>query len=99
MLDFFDANLCGREFARGKPHPEIFLTAAAELALPPSQCLVIEDAVSGVAAARAGGMACVGVARLGDEELLRQAGASFVVTSLDEVRLADLESYSVGAST
>lgn len=90
MLDLFDANLCGRDFARGKPHPEIFLTAAAELALPPSQCVVIEDAVAGVQAAVAGAMPCVGVARLGDAAALAAAGASVVVTSLDDLRLEDL---------
>jgi beta-phosphoglucomutase len=85
MLDLFDANLCGRDFARGKPHPEIFLTAAAELGLDPSACFVVEDAVSGVQAAVAGGIRCVGVARLDDAAALRAAGASPVVTSLDDV--------------
>jgi beta-phosphoglucomutase len=87
MLDMFDVNVCGRDFAHGKPHPEIFLTAAAELGIAPADCLVVEDAVSGVQAARAAGMACVGVARLGDEAQLRAAGATLVVTSLDEVKL------------
>jgi beta-phosphoglucomutase len=87
LLDLFDANVCGRDFAHGKPHPEIFLTAAAELGLPPAACFVVEDAVSGVQAARAGGMACVGVARLDDADELRAAGATLVVTNLDEVDL------------
>lgn len=90
MLDLFDANVCGRELAHGKPHPEIFLTAAAELGLPPAACFVVEDAVSGVQAARAAGMACVGVARLDDEAQLRAAGATLVVTNLDDARLEDL---------
>jgi beta-phosphoglucomutase-like phosphatase (HAD superfamily) len=81
----FDANVCGRDFARGKPDPEIFLTAAAELGLAPAACFVVEDAQSGVQAAKAGGMAAVGVARLGDEALLRAAGADWVVTSLDDL--------------
>ena len=85
MLDLFDANVCGRDFAHGKPHPEIFLTAAAELGLAPQACVVIEDAVSGVQAARAGGMDCVGVARLDDAAPLRAAGATVVVTSLDDL--------------
>lgn len=90
MLDLFDANLCGRDFAQGKPHPEIFLTAATELGLTPDDCFVVEDAVSGVQAARAGAMACVGVARLADAEQLRAAGAHLVVTNLDEVCLEEL---------
>jgi beta-phosphoglucomutase-like phosphatase (HAD superfamily) len=84
----FDANVCGRDFAHGKPAPDIFLAAAEELHLPPERCCVIEDATSGVQAAKAGGMACVGVARLGDEEMLRAAGADWVVTSLDQLPAA-----------
>jgi beta-phosphoglucomutase len=90
LLDMFDANVCGRDFAHGKPAPDIFLAAAAELGLPPKRCVVIEDATSGVQAAKAGGMACVGVARLGDELLLRSAGADWVVTSLDDLWVAEL---------
>jgi beta-phosphoglucomutase-like phosphatase (HAD superfamily) len=90
MLDLFDANVCGRDFAHGKPHPEIFLTAAAELGLGPANCFVVEDAVSGVQAARTGGIACIGVARLDDAEELRAAGATIVVTNLDDVQLGAL---------
>lgn len=90
LLDLFDANVCGRDFEHGKPHPQIFLTAAAELGVPPARCVVVEDATSGAQAAKAGGMACIGVARLGDEELLRAAGADWVVTSLDELPLEEI---------
>jgi beta-phosphoglucomutase-like phosphatase (HAD superfamily) len=85
LLEVFAANVCGRDLRQGKPHPEIFLLAAAELGIAPAICLVVEDATAGVAAAQAGGMAALGVARLGDEALLRAAGADLVVTSLDEV--------------
>jgi beta-phosphoglucomutase-like phosphatase (HAD superfamily) len=90
LLDLFDANVCGRDFARGKPAPDIFLTAAAELQLPPAECVVVEDAQSGVLAAKAGGMACIGIARLGDEALLATAGADRVVTSLDDLPVVEL---------
>jgi beta-phosphoglucomutase-like phosphatase (HAD superfamily) len=91
LLDMFDANVCGRDFAHGKPAPDIFLAAAAELNLPPQQCVVIEDAQSGVQAAKAGGMACIGVARLDDVALLQSAGADWVVTRLDELPVAVLQ--------
>ena len=90
LLDMFDANVCGRDFARGKPDPEIFLTAAQALGVPPAECVVIEDAQSGVQAAKAGAMACVGVARLDDQALLKAAGADWVVASLDELPVATL---------
>ncbi len=92
LLDFFDADLSGRDFALGKPDPEIFLTAAAELRVAPEQCFVVEDAVSGVLAAKAGGMAALGVARADDQDLLAGANADLVVTSLDEVDVARLAS-------
>jgi beta-phosphoglucomutase-like phosphatase (HAD superfamily) len=85
LLEFFDADVSGRDFAQGKPHPEMFLTAAAELGLPPRECFVIEDAVSGVQAAKAGEMQALGLARADDEEQLAGAGADLVVTSLDDV--------------
>ena len=92
LLDVFDADVSGRDFAHGKPHPEIFLTAAGELGVPPRRCFVVEDAVSGIQAAKAGEMAALGVARAGDAVMLAGAGADLVVTSLDEVdvdRLAE----------
>ena len=90
LLDVFDADVSGRDFAHGKPHPEIFLTAAGELGVPPEHCVVIEDAVSGIEAARTGGMAALGVARAGDEAALAGAGADLVVTSLDAVDVGRL---------
>lgn len=90
LLDVFSANVCGRDLRHGKPDPELFLLAAAELGQPPGACLVVEDAPSGIAAARAGGMSSVGVARHADGEGLETAGADLVVTSLDDVSLLGL---------
>jgi beta-phosphoglucomutase family hydrolase len=85
LYDAFDANLCGRDFPHGKPAPDIFLAAANELRASPAQCVVVEDAPAGIAAARAGGMASIGIARLDDSALLHAAHADLVVTSLDQV--------------
>lgn len=90
LLDFFDANVAGRDFPQGKPHPMIFLTAAQELGIAPQECFVVEDATSGVQAAKAGTMAALGVARLDDEALLAAAGADLVVTTLDDVAITAL---------
>ena len=70
LEDLFDAELSGRELARGKPDPMIFLSAAEELGLAPDRCVVIDDSRSGVEAAEAGGMAVVGVAHFGGRDLL-----------------------------
>jgi len=85
LLDFFDADVSGRDFARGKPDPEMFLTAARELGVAPHAAMVIEDAAAGVEAAKAGGMAAIGIARADDAGLLAEAGADIVVTTLDQV--------------
>jgi beta-phosphoglucomutase len=90
LLSVFGADLSGRDLPRGKPDPAIFLLAAQALGIPPVQCLVVEDASAGIKAARAGGMAALGIARLGDEALLRAAGADLVVTSLDQVDIIAL---------
>jgi beta-phosphoglucomutase-like phosphatase (HAD superfamily) len=90
LLDFFDADISGRDFAQGKPHPEIFLTAAQELGEAPEGCFVVEDAVSGIQAAKAGNMAALGVARADDEDVLAAAEPDVLVTTLDEVDVAAL---------
>src|SRR5215217_902763 len=93
LLDTLDANVSGRDFAQGKPHPEIFLTAAEEAGVSPGEAFVVEDAANGVQAAKAGNMAALGLARADDEQLLAEADADLVVTSLDDV---SLEAISAG---
>lgn len=97
LRDLFAADLSGRDFAHGKPHPEIFLASAAELGVPPEHCFVAEDAVSGVRAAKAGGMAALGVARADDRDLLAAAHADLVVASLDEVDVTALTAHRLAA--
>lgn len=62
LADFFDAVSDGNNITRSKPDPEVFLKTAEFLGLPPEECMVVEDAVSGARAGRAGGftVACVG---------------------------------------
>ena len=90
LLDYFDADVSGRDFAHGKPDPEMFLTAAYELGVQPARAIVMEDASAGVQAAKAGGMGAIGIARRDDVELLAAADADIVVSSLDEVDLSAL---------
>jgi beta-phosphoglucomutase len=85
LLNLFDVDVSGRDFARGKPFPEMFLAAAAGLGVAPAAAVVLEDAAAGIEAAKAGGMTAIGIARAGDAALLDEAGADVVVTSLDEV--------------
>jgi beta-phosphoglucomutase family hydrolase len=87
--DRFEVTVDGNDAARlgipGKPAPDIFLHAARELGVDPREAVVVEDAISGVEAGRAGGFGLViGVARSGGAGL-REAGADVVVEDLREV--------------
>jgi beta-phosphoglucomutase family hydrolase len=61
--DCFEAIVSAEDVHRGKPDPEVFLVAAAKLDVPPSHCIVVEDALHGIEAARAAGMKSIGVTR------------------------------------
>jgi len=69
----FDTIVNGSQVERKKPAPDIFLTAAARLGLAPAACLVVEDAVAGVAAARAAGSRCLALTTSFPAERLTEA--------------------------
>lgn len=70
LSPLFDTVVTGHDFKHAKPDPEVFLTGAARLRVPPFHCVVFEDAYSGVQAARAAKMRCIGV---GSPEVLTNA--------------------------
>jgi beta-phosphoglucomutase-like phosphatase (HAD superfamily) len=69
----------------GKPHPEVFLRAAVSADRSPARCVVFEDAVVGIQAARAGGMRVVAVTTTSPAAAL--SGADLVVDRLDQLTL------------
>ena len=75
----FDAIVSAEDVRKGKPDPEVYLLAAQRVGVAPDQCVVVEDAAAGIAAARAAGMRTIGVTQ--DEKHL--TGADVVVRSLD----------------
>jgi beta-phosphoglucomutase len=87
LAQFFAVLTSSEDTQRGKPDPQVFLVAAQRLGVVPAKCLVLEDAVAGVEAARAGGMKCIAVSFVGHHpaEKLRAAGADLVVGSLEKV--------------
>jgi beta-phosphoglucomutase len=68
ITPLFTAIIDGNNVVNGKPHPEVFLRGAEALGLEPSECVVFEDSIAGVQAAKAGGMSSVGI---GDAETLQ----------------------------
>lgn len=70
LIDSYAAHLIhtiitGADVVRGKPHPDVFLKAAAGLGLPPARCIVPEDAPVGIEAALAAGARCLGIVSRG----------------------------------
>lgn len=88
IAEFFSTIVAERDVKAGKPDPEIFLTAASRLNAAPQASLVIEDAVAGVAAAKAARMACVAVTNTRGREDLSEA--DLVVDSLQKVDAATI---------
>lgn len=85
----FDAVINGNDVERKKPHPDIFLTAAKTMGADPTRCLVVEDAVSGVAAAKAAGSKCLALTTSFTREQL--SGADWFGSTLADAPKAALE--------
>jgi HAD superfamily hydrolase (TIGR01509 family) len=74
----FQAIVSAEDVYRGKPDPEVYLTAASRVGVSPERCIVVEDAVAGIEGARRAGMRSIGVSHNGQD-----LGADVVVRSLD----------------
>ncbi|MEH2472429.1 HAD superfamily hydrolase (TIGR01509 family) [Nitrobacteraceae bacterium AZCC 2161] len=91
LLDRFAPHLfSAMQVDRGKPAPDLFLFAAAEMGVPPARCVVIEDSIPGVTAARAAGMAVLGFhggshCRPATAEALRVAGANVIFDDMRQL--------------
>lgn len=79
MTNLFDAIIDGNKVSKPKPNPEVFLKGAEELNIAPANCIVFEDAIAGIEAAKAGGMKAVGI---GEPETLKEA--DLVISGLNE---------------
>lgn len=74
FLKFFDVIITGDQVTHTKPHPEPYLTAAEKLGVKPEECIVIENAPSGITAAKKAGMFCIAVkTTIQDERYLKEA--------------------------
>ena len=86
---FFDGRIfSGHEMPRSKPHPDVYLAAAAHLQVPPARCLVVEDTTVGITAGVAAGATVWAYAPAGvDVQPLQQAGARKVFSHMRELKL------------
>lgn len=90
LADRFEHRFSGHDVKRGKPHPDLFLKAAATLDVPPSDCVVIEDSPTGVLAGKAAGMFTFGLCagrhiRQGHADRLTEVGADRIAESFDQI--------------
>ena len=84
--DFFDAFVTGDRIRNLKPHPEIYLTGARLTSTAPEDCLVVEDAPSGIQAAHAGGMKAVGITSSFPEAYLaEQSRPDYIIHELSQL--------------
>ena len=88
LESYFDYIISGREVAKSKPSPQIYLLAAQKLGAEPKDCVVIEDSPFGVKAAKAAGMRCLAVANTHPKQALQEADR--VVDSLEDIDLIAL---------
>ena len=88
--EFFDAVVSAEDVINGKPAPDVFLKAAQLLGVAPERCVVFEDALFGIEAARRAGMKVVAVATTNSLELLSHADRA--VASLGEISIQELQS-------
>lgn len=90
LRDRFQTIVIGEECDRGKPHPEPYLRAMAELGLPPESCIAFEDSPSGMRAAAASGAYAVGVRSGLDDATLRAAGAHRTIQDFTDPALPEI---------
>lgn len=81
----FDAIVSGEDVADKKPSPDIYLYAADKLGAAPRECIVVEDALNGVQAAKAAGMRCIALTTSFSREALEKEGPDFICDGLAEV--------------
>jgi beta-phosphoglucomutase family hydrolase len=90
IADYFQALVTAEDVTRGKPDPQVFLTAAQKLGAPPAECVVFEDAHVGIEAARAAGMKVIALATTHPANTLREA--DLVIGDLRELSLVMVSS-------
>jgi mannitol-1-/sugar-/sorbitol-6-/2-deoxyglucose-6-phosphatase len=85
LSDAFEVVHSAEDEANGKPHPAVYLTAAAKLGVEPAACVAIEDSPNGVVSAKRAGMICVAVPDAGSEADPRFSDADLTLPSLAEL--------------
>lgn len=83
--DIFETVVHGMQVKKAKPEPDIYLLTSMKMKLEPKECLVVEDAVNGVVAAKTAGMFVCGLSGIFTEEELKNAGANVVISDIKDI--------------
>ncbi len=87
--NYFQCAICDKDVTEGKPNPQVFLQAAQKLGVKPKKCIVIEDAIAGVSAAKKAGMCCLAITNTHPRASLTEA--DLIIDTLEKVSVNDLE--------
>ncbi|CAL4922337.1 unnamed protein product [Urochloa decumbens] len=90
LVSLFDAIVSADAFENLKPAPDIFLAASKNLGVDTNECIVIEDALAGVQAAKAAEMRCIAVTTTLEEGVLQQGGPSLIRKNIGDVSIDDI---------
>ncbi len=85
-MRLFNAIISGENVERKKPAPDVFLKAAQAMGVNPVNCVVVEDAVNGIAAAKAAGMKCIAVVSSFPREQLVEANPDYICNDIPDVQ-------------
>ena len=89
ISNYFQSIVADEDVSEGKPNPQGFLLAARKLGVEPKNCIVIEDAVAGVTAAKRAGMRCLAVTTTHPRQSLKEA--DLVVDTLEAIKVDDID--------
>lgn len=92
---YFDAIIDGNRVSKGKPNPQIFLKAAADLGMRPEDCIVFEDSIAGITAGNAAGMKVVAITTAHPPEKLKPT--ALVINDYTELNVQKLRTLFVGS--
>lgn len=85
--DYFDAIISGEDVQHKKPSPDIYLHASKKLGTKPENCIVIEDAINGIQAAKAAGMKCIAVTTSFSRDIIAKEQPDYICDNLNEARI------------
>jgi len=90
IIDYFSSIICGDEVSKGKPDPEMYLKTLSNLKMDKNECIIFEDSIEGVTAAKNAGIKSIGVTSSQSSEILKSVGAFKTINDYTEISLDNI---------